>query len=192
MNKHRMEAQLLIEDTGKYYEDEIDNVMDIYDDVVKNIGFEDNRNDSRFVVKFHDIFYYIPDEYEREHEDELDSLFEDFCATQYDWVMDDINEHNVDIRAMLASRPCGHYDTFIMNIDNITQENAVELAMEIYDEVGADSETYASDYVTVVNILQDLEDNYMEYWFDFIDGAVPDSVLKEMRTAYNNDKERRK
>lgn len=192
MNKHRMAAQMIIEDTGNFYEDEIDDVMKVYDDVMKHIGFVDNRSDSRFVVKFHNIFYYIPDEYEREHEDELNSLFEDFCATQYDWVMDDIREQGVDVRAMLSSRQVGHYDAFIVNIDEITEENAVDLAMQIYNEVGADSDTYASDYVVVVNVLQDLEDNYMEYWFDFIDGAVPDDVLKEMKDAYNKDQERSK
>ena len=79
MNK--LEAQAIIENTGNYDEDEIEEVLGVYETVLKHIGFEDKRRDNRFIVKFHDIFYYTPDECE---EIEMDRLFEEFCEMQYE------------------------------------------------------------------------------------------------------------
>ena len=55
MNK--LEARIIIENTGNYDEDEIDEILGVYKTVLKHIGFKDRRKDNRFVVKFHDIFY---------------------------------------------------------------------------------------------------------------------------------------
>ena len=59
MNK--LEAQMIVENTGNYSEEDVEEVMDTYEELMKNVGFEDNRRDKRYIVKFHDIFYYMPD-----------------------------------------------------------------------------------------------------------------------------------
>ena len=51
MNK--LEARAIIENTGNYDEEEIEEVMDVYDALAKNMGWKDTRSDKRYVVKFH-------------------------------------------------------------------------------------------------------------------------------------------
>ena len=167
--------------------------MFIYNELMKHEGFKDNRTDSRYVVKFHDIFYYMPDEYEKEHEAEIDNLFEDFCGWQAEGVEDYAIENNIDIDNMLTRMCCGHYRAFIVDIPEITNDNAIELAMEIYDEVGYEGNYYVDNYIKITNYLQDMEDNYMEYWFDFIEGNeyMPQEIISEMKDAYKKDMERR-
>lgn len=154
-----LEARAIIENTGNYDEDDIDSIEEIYEDVIKHIGFQDNRRDSRFIVKFHDIFYYMPEEYEKVYGDSIDFIFEDFCDFQYETIMDNAKEEGINIANMLTRYDIGHYKGFIVNIPEITQENAIEIAMEIFDQLDYDGKKYASDYVYVVNMLQNLEDN---------------------------------
>ncbi len=182
-----MEAQLIFEQN--YDEYEVVDLMYIYKDIMKNVGFEDRRRDNRFIVKFHDIFYYEPKEYEHDEKKDntYNALFDDFCCIEYENVMDFCKENNIDLDRMLTRHDVGHYRAFEVDIDEITKENAIELAQKIYDE-GMHTE-YASDYVKIVNELQDLEDNYMEYWLDFIDGALPKKDIKQMRKEYNAYKE---
>lgn len=187
---NRLEAQALIENTGNYDEEDVEYVLEIYDEVIKNVGFKDERRDSRFIVKFHDIFYYMPEELYNGHEEEINCLFEDFCSVQYDWIMDELKEENIEIKSMLTSYDIGHYQGFLVNIPEITKENAAELAMEIYDKVGYTSTDYASSYVKTVKMLQDLEDNYMDYWIDFIDGAVSERMINKIKELYKAGKER--
>ena len=190
MNK--LEAKAIIEATGNYDEEEEDEIMEIYGELEKHIGFKDNRRDSRYIVKFHDIFYYMPDEYYKEHGDEINSLFDDFCMFQSELIEESDGEKYIDIDSMLTQQCVGHYRAFIVDIPEITKENIAELAMRIYDEFSWEGKEYPSNYVTIVNELQDLEDNYMEYWFNFIEDAVPEDVIKEMKDAYEKDKKRRK
>ena len=61
-----MEAQILFEQ--EYDEYEVVDLMWIYRDIIKHIGFKDRRRDNRFVVKFHDIFYFEPKEFENDEQ----------------------------------------------------------------------------------------------------------------------------
>lgn len=183
----KLEARTYYEQN--YDEYEVEDLMDIYERVMSHVGFTDNRRDSRFIVKFHDIFYCWPDE-EKECEGTLDALFEDFCTCTYEDIMDTLRESNIDIRSLTSSRPCGHYDAFIVDVPEITKDNAIELAEKIYIEVG-NGGSYIDDYVFVVNMLQALEDNYMDEWIDFIDGGLPKRVINKIKKAYEAEKKRK-
>lgn len=189
MNK--LEAQAVIENEGYYDEEEIEDVMKIYDELIKHKGFEDNRRDSRFIVKFHDIFYYLPDEYYKEHADEINCLFDDFCSQEYEFIMDEANIAGIDVDSMLTRHDIGHYQGFMVDIPEITLDNSVELAMKIYDEYNYKGEKYVGDYIKLTKLLQDLEDNYMDYWFNFIDETVDYKTLKEMKENYKRDQEKK-
>ena len=186
----KLEAQIIFENTGNYDEEEMPDLLETYEELEKNIGFQDNRSDNRFIVKFHDIFYYMPEELYNGHEEEINCLFEDFCSVQYDWIMDELKEENIEINDMLTSYDIGNYRGFRVNIPEITGKNVAELTMEIYDEIGYKAPEYIRNYVKVVKLLQDLEDNYMEEWINFIDGAVPDEDIKQIRKDYEEYKEK--
>lgn len=188
MNK--LEAQVLIENSGNYDEEETEYILKIYDELIKNIGFEDNRKDSRYIVKFHDIFYYMPDEVEAA---EVDGLFEDFCYEQAETIEDELNEKHIDIDYMLTRQYVGHYRAFIVDIPEITKDNAVDLAMKVYDEFNYEGEEYVKNYIYTVNILQDLEDNYMDYWIEFLEGNefIDEKYIKEIKENYKKDQERK-
>lgn len=191
MNK--LEAQVIIENTGNYEEEEIEEVLDVYEEVIKHVGFKDERRDKRYVVKFHDICYYVPQEYEEEHEGEFWGLFDEFCGEQIQILEEYFKEEDIDINEMLCSYYCGHYQTFKVDIPEITDANAVEIAMNAYDEFNYKGGKYVKDYIEVVNSLQELEDNYMEYWIEFLSlrEDFPDKYLKEIKENYKRDKEKK-
>ena len=189
MNK--LEAQTIINQTGNYTDEDIEYIMGIYKNVVKHIGFEDKRRDSRFVVKFHDIFYYMPDGIEAA---EIDNLFEAFCEDMYDSVICQANEKHIDVDEMLHPMYVGSYQAFVVNIPEITNDNAIDVAMQVYDEFTYEGKEYVENYVYLVDLLQDLEDNYMKYWFDFLDGNeyYTQKTIDDMKNTYKKDMERRK
>lgn len=180
MNK--LEAQAYFEQN--YDEFDVEELMDIYENVIKHIGFEDNRRDERFVVKFHDIFYCEPEE----TEENLDVLFEEFCEWEHECLMDDLKEQQIDVNKMMASREVGHYQAFELVIPEITKENAIEVTENIFNEnLYAD---YVNDYVYTANALQNMEDNYMEDWIEFVRGNIPEKEVKEIEEKYKAEKER--
>ena len=189
MNK--LEAQIVVENTGNYDEEEIEEILGVYETVMKHVGFEDKRRDSRFIVKFHDIFYYAPDEYEAA---EFDNLFEEFCNAQYENVLDLLWEKHIDIDEMLHPMCVGHYQAFVVNIDEITNDNAIDIAMKVYDEFSWNGKEYVENYIYAVDILQDLEDNYMNYWIEWLElnEIMPEKTIKEIEKKYHEDMERRK
>lgn len=188
---NNLEAKAIIEATGNHDEEDTEYIMDIYKNVVKHIGFEDKRRDKRYIVKFHDIFYYMPDGVE---EAAADNLFERFCEDQADCISDALEEKHIDIDEMLHPMCVGHYQAFTVDIPEITKENAVEVAMLIYDEYGWRGDVYVDNYVYTVNVLQDLEDNYMDYWIEFLEANeyMPKPMIDEIRERYKKDMERRK
>lgn len=190
MNK--LEARIIVENTENYAEEEIDDILEIYETVMKHVGFKDNRRDSRFVVKFHDIFYYAPKEIE--DKDEFYGLFNDFCYIMYDNITEQAHERNIDVDRMLCRMYVGSYQAFMIDIEEITNDNAIDIAMKVYDEFDCDGKKYVEDYIYLVGLLQDLEDNYMEYWFDFLDGNeyYPQEMIDKMKEEYHKDMERRK
>lgn len=182
----KLEAQAIIENTGNYDEEGVEEVMDVYDALAKHMGWQDKRRDKRFVVKFHDIFYYLPEEYDN---DKIDTLFEEFCNEQYEMLEDDAIERGVKIEALLTRQNVGHYQAFQVDIPEITEDNIAELAMKFYDEYNWQGGERAEDQIYLIDTLKIMEDNYMEYWFDFLEQVEFDEkALKEMKEKYNKDK----
>lgn len=182
----KLEARAIIENTGNYEEDEMEWLMNIYDTLAKHVGWQDKRRDKRFVVKFHDIFYYLPEEYDNER---IDALFEEFCNEQYEMLEDDAIERGVEIEALLTPYNVGHYQAFQVDIPEIAEDNIVDLTMKLYDEYSWQGGERAEDQIYVMETLKIMEDNYMEYWFDFLEQVEFDEkVLKEMKEKYNKDK----
>lgn len=191
MNK--LEARAIIEATNDYSEDGVDEIMNIYESLAKHIGFEDKRHDNRFIVKFHDIFYYMPEKLEEDYEEIMNALFDDFCNMEYEYIKDDLETNHIDTDYMLTKYDVGHYPAFIIDIPEITDKNITDLAMEIYDEYGWEGINYVENYIHTVNLLQDLEDNYMDYWIEFLEGTdIPEKYIKEIKKKYKEDMERRK
>ena len=190
MNK--LEARIVVENTGNYYEEEIEEILEIYETVMKHVGFKDDRNDSRFIVKFHDIFYYTPEEIE--DTDKFNSLFDAFCEDMYDNITEQAYEKNINIDEMLHPMHVGHYQAFVVDIEEITNDNAIDVAMKVYNEFNYNGKEYVENYIYLVDLLQDLEDNYMKYWFDFLDlnEYYPQKTIDEMINNYHKDMERRK
>lgn len=191
MNK--LEARALIENTGNYEEEKIEEVMDVLEVLEKHMGYEDNRSDKRFIVKFHDISWYTPDEFT--DTEQFDGLFDAFCNDQYEYFMEGIKEQEItraNVGDMLDSRYCGHYQTFKVEMPYIREDNIVQLAQDFYDEYNYEGGQFVEDYITVKNALQDLEDNYVEYWIQFLkDMEVDEKIVKETETKYNEDLKRK-
>jgi hypothetical protein len=190
MNK--LEAQIVVENTGNYDEEETEDILEVYETVMKHVGFKDNRRDSRFVVKFHDIFYYAPKEIE--DTDAFNGLFEAFCYDMYDVITERAHEKNIDIDEMLHPMYVGHYQAFVVDIEEITNDNAIDVAMKVYDEFNYNGKKYVENYIYLVDLLQDLEDNYMTYWIEFLRSGeyMPEEQIKEIEDNYKKDIERRK
>lgn len=190
MNK--LEAQTIIENTGNYEEEEIEEILGVYETILKHVGFKDERRDQRFIVKFHDIFYYMPEEYENDNRDEFDHLFEEFCEQQYSFIVEEANEKNIDIDEMLHPMCVGNYQPFIVDIPEITMENAIDVAMKVYDEFNWRGKEYVENYIYLVGLLKDLEDNYVKYWIEFLEDAeYSPKKLNEIKEKYNRDRERK-
>lgn len=188
----KLEAQAIIEDSGNYDEEDTEYILETYEELCKHIGFEDQRRDSRYVVKFHDICYYSP--YDGDNEQLFWNLFDEFCNEQLEWMQEENEEEGIDEDLMLTRYNCGHYPAFKVDIPEITEENTIELAMNIYDEAGYRGPEYVKSYIFMVNNLQAMEDNYMENWIEFLRCGeyIPEETIKEMENNYKSDKERRK
>lgn len=187
MNK--LEARALIENTGNYEEEEIEEVVDVLEVLEKHMGYVDNRSDNRFIVKFHDIFWYTPEKFT--NTEQFNDLFDMFCNDQYEYFMEEMNERGItktNVYDMLDRRYCGHYQTFKVDMTYIGKDNIVQLAQDFYDEYNYEGGQYVEDYITVKNALQDLEDNYVSYWIQFLkDIEVDEEIVKETETKYNKD-----
>lgn len=189
MNK--LEAQIIVENTGNYDENDMDYILETYEELEKNIGFEDKRRDSRYVVKFHDICFYSP--YNENNEQEFWDLFDMFCNEQVEWMEEENKTEGIDEELMLTHYNCGHYPAFRVDIREITKENIIEKAMEIYDEAGYRGPEYVKSYIFMVENLQAMEDNYMENWAEFLRCGefLPEKEIKDMEEKYHKDMERR-
>lgn len=187
MNK--LEARALIENTGNYEEEEIEEVVDVLEVLEKHMGYEDNRSDKRFIVKFHDIFWYTPEEFTNTNE--FNDLFDMFCNDQYEYFMEGMNVRGItktNVYDMLDSRYCGHYQTFKVDMPYIEEDNIVQLAQDFYDEYNYEGGQFVEDYIIAKNALQELEDNYVSYWIQFLkDMEVDEKIVKETETKYNED-----
>lgn len=153
-----------------------------------HIGFKDERSDKRFVVKFHDILYYTNTQDTKEEkadmtDEEFDSLFEMFCDDQYEgtkWLMSD---NHMDEHSLFTTYDVGHYRAFELIIPELTEENYLEKALEIYNE--GLSPSYIDDYAILARHLQDMEDNYMTYWLEFLRATdIPETTIKNIERRW--------
>lgn len=171
-NNTILETKIYLETKEEYDDCEIEEIMEDYLPRVRaHIGFCDERSDKRFVVKFHDILYFTKtegDEKDMEQED-LENLFEWFCKDMYDGTECVVNEEcHGTMMTLMKQHNVGNYQAFEYIVENeITEENAIDVACEIYDE--GLSPYYIDDYVKLVNHLKDMEDNYMKYWIEFLE-----------------------
>lgn len=160
--------------------------------VKKHIGFEDNRRDTRFVVKFHDVCYYTHTQDTKEEKADMDdetfdTLFEMFCDEMYESTTEIIKTDCMSLTDLFATYDVGHYRTFAMVIQKITEDNYLQVALEIYEEGLAPA--YIDDYTKLADYLQDMEDNYMQYWLDFLrDHDIPETTIKNIERRYEKDK----
>lgn len=156
--------------------------------VKAHIGFKDERRDSRFVVKFHDICFYTNTQDTNDEKadmtgEEFDSLFEMFCNDQYEgtkWLMDD---NHMDEQELFSRYDVGNYRAFEMIIPELTEENYLEKALDIYNK--GLSPSYIDDYAILVRHLQDMEDNYMTYWLEFLRATdIPETTIKNIERRW--------
>lgn len=175
----------------KEHEEEVEKFLEIYEEVAKHIGFEDRRMDKRFIVKFHDVWYYMPSEFS--DTSAADMLFSSFCEWEIENVDMSLEEEGVDKDLILSNTYSGHYQQFETYIPSITEDNVYSIAYDIYDNHYDEFEKcrYVDMYVKTVNILQNLEDNYMEDWIDFIEeepeDVMPKRIKDQIKRKYYTD-----
>lgn len=156
--------------------------------VKAHIGFKDERRDSRFVVKFHDIYCYTNTQDTKEEkadmtDEEFNSLFEMFCDDQYEGTKLLMEDNHINAYEVFSAHDVGHYRAFEMIIPELTEENYLEKALEIYDE--GLSPSYIDDYAILVRHLQDMEDNYMTYWLEFLRATdIPETTIKNIERRW--------
>ena len=159
-----MEIEMYLEKLG-YEEYEIEEMMEDYlPKLREHIGFEDNRIDKRFIVKFHDIVFTQDNE---EDEELFWELFNDFCNQMYENTLDEMKEFDADESDILSNTRCGNYRTFMIDIPEITEDNIIDLLTEIYDN--SQYPSYIEKHIKTVELLKDMEENYVKWWNDFVD-----------------------
>lgn len=176
---------------------EIEEFLEDYlPEVKKHIGFKDERDDPRFVVKFHDICFYTntqdtEDEKADMTETEFDSLFGTFCNDMYENTKQFMEEEGISEYKLFGAYDVGHYRAFEKIIPELTEENYLDITLEIYNE-GLSPE-YINDYTKLSNYLQSMEDNYMIYWLEFLRIAdIPEETIKNIERRKKEHEEKHK
>ena len=176
---------------------EIEEFLEDYlPEVKKHIGFKDERDDPRFVVKFHDICFYTntqdtSDEKADMTESEFDSLFGTFCTDMYENTKQFMVEEGISDSELFRIRDVGHYKAFEKIIPELTKENYLDIALEIYNE--GLSPDYINEYTKLSYYLQDMEDNYMTYWLDFLRCMdIPEETIKNIERRWKEHEEKHK
>lgn len=195
-NKVTLEEKIWAKD--KFSDDyELEEFLEDYLPRVKaHIGFKDERSDSRFVVKFHDICFYTHTQDTNEEkadmtDEEFNSLFDMFCNDQYLGTKYIMHDNAIDEREMFSTHDVGHYRAFEMIIPELTEENYLEKALEIYNE--GLSPSYIDDYTKLSDHLQDMEDNYMTYWLEFLRATdTPEETIKNIERRWKEHEEKYK
>lgn len=171
------------------YDYELEEFLEDYLPRVKaHIGFKDERSDKRFVVKFHDILYHTNtqdtnDEKADMTDEEFDSLFDMFCNDQYEGTKYVMEDNHMGEHSLFKRYDVGHYNAFELIIPELTEENYLEKALEIYNE--GLSPSYIDDYAILVRHLQDMEDNYMTYWLEFLRATdIPEATIKNIERRW--------
>ena len=176
---------------------EIEEFLEDYlPEVKKHIGFKDERDDPRFVVKFHDICFYTntqdtSDEKADMTESEFDSLFGTFCTDMYNNTKQFMVEEGISDSELFRIRDVGHYKAFEKIIPELTEENYLDIALEIYNE--GLSPDYINEYTKLSYYLQNMEDNYMTYWLEFLRCMdIPEETIKNIERRRKEYEEKHK
>ena len=176
---------------------EIEEFLEDYlPEVKKHIGFKDERDDPRFVVKFHDICFYTntqdtSDEKADMTESEFDSLFGTFCTDMYNNTEQFMEEEGISDSELFSIHDVGHYKAFEKIIPELTEDNYLDIALEIYNE-GLSPE-YINEYTKLSYYLQDMEDNYMTYWLEFLRCMdIPEETIKNIERRWKEHEEKHK
>lgn len=162
--------------------------------VKAHIGFKDERSDSRFVVKFHDICFYTNTQDTRDEKADMDeerfnSLFDMFCNDMYESTKQVMEDNYMNERELFSIHDVGHYRAFEMIIPELTEENYLEKALEIYNE--GLSPSYIDNYTILSDHLQDMEDNYMTYWLEFLRATdIPETTIKNIERRWKEHEEK--
>ena len=164
--------------------------------VKAHIGFKDERRDQRFVVKFHDVCYYTntqdtKDEKADMDEERFNALFDMFCEEQYEGTEQLMKDERMCEQELFSRYDVGHYRAFEIIIPELTEENYLDKALEIY--VKGLSPSYIDDYTKLSDHLQDMEDNYMEYWLEFLRSTdTPETTIKNIERRWKEHEEKYK
>ena len=171
-------------------------IEDYLPEVKKHIGFKDERDDPRFVVKFHDICFYTntqdtSDEKADMTEQEFDSLFGTFCNDMYNNTEQFMKEEGISGYKLFSIYDVGNYKAFEKIIPELTKENYLDIALEIYNE--GLSPDYINEYTKLSYYLQNMEDNYMTYWLDFLRCMdIPEETIKNIERRRKEYEEKHK
>ena len=171
-------------------------IEDYLPEVKKHIGFKDERDDPRFVVKFHDIYFYTntqdtSDEKADMTEQEFDSLFGTFCNDMYNNTEQFMKEEGISGYKLFSIYDVGNYKAFEKIITELTKENYLDIALEIYNE--GLSPDYINEYTKLSYYLQNMEDNYMTYWLDFLRCMdIPEETIKNIERRWKEHEEKHK
>ena len=158
--------------------------------VKAHIGFKDERRDPRFVVKFHDICFYTntqdtKDEKADMEEERFNSLFDMFCSDQYEGTKYVMEDGHMSMNMLFKWQHVGHYCAFEKIIPELTEENYLDIALEIYNE--GLSPDYIDGYTKLSDHLQDMEDNYMTYWLEFLRATdIPETTIKNIERRWKD------
>ena len=176
---------------------EIEEFLEDYlPEVKKHIGFKDERDDPRFVVKFHDICFYTntqdtSNEKADMTETEFDSLFGTFCTDMYNNTEQFMVEEGISDSELFSIHDVGNYKAFEKIIPELTEENYLDIALEIYNE--GLSPDYINEYIKLSYYLQEMEDNYMTYWLDFLRCMdIPEETIKNIERRRKEHEEKHK
>ena len=176
---------------------EIEEFLEDYlPEVKKHIGFKDERDDPRFIVKFHDICFYTntqdtANEKADITESEFDSLFGTFCTDMYNNTEQFMKEEGISSYKLFSIHDVGNYKAFEKIIPELTKENYLDIALEIYNE--GLSPDYINEYTKLSYYLQDMEDNYMTYWLDFLRCMdIPEETIKNIERRWKEHEEKHK
>ena len=171
-------------------------IEDYLPEVKKNIGFKDERDDPRFIVKFHDICFYTntqdtANEKADMTETEFDNLFGTFCTDMYNNTEQFMKEEGISSYKLFSIHDVGNYKAFEKIIPELTKENYLDIALEIYNE--GLSPDYINEYTKLSYYLQDMEDNYMTYWLDFLRCMdIPEETIKNIERRWKEHEEKHK
>ena len=100
-------------------------------------------------------------------------------------------EEGISDSELLSIHDVGHYKAFEKIIPELTEENYLDIALEIYNE--GLSPNYINEYTKLSYYLQEMENNYMTYWLDFLRCMdIPEETIKNIERRWKEHEEKHK